>query len=154
MTTTPEPRRFILDDGMLGTDDKKGSPGFGLPVPWFQIEDLANVFFDKSKDWIRWLHRSAPGYPDGHFVLDGEVLKPKRTRSGYRAYTLADVEKFARALHQGGRMNDKDLGEILNLIIAVAVRHKVITWEDGEIARGLYLDADGLPRTVSFADPA
>jgi hypothetical protein len=111
---------------MFPVCDDPESTAYGLPLPWFRIEDLAKFFFVKTKDWIRWLHRDAPGYPKGHFLLDGVPIVPKRTRAGYRAFSLPDIERMAYALHQDGRLADEDLGQILALIRQVAVRYKVL----------------------------
>jgi hypothetical protein len=98
----------------------------------FRIQDLAKVFFDRSKDWIRWLHRDAPNYDEGHFVLDGDVLQPKRSRANYRVYSLADIERLALALHQDGRLSDEDLTEIIGVVIFVAVRYKILSLSQGQ----------------------
>lgn len=133
----PEGKRFWLDDEMFPLDKK------GLPSPHFSVQEVAKFFFGNGPDWMRWRMRpddkkvKGPDgkylrnpdgsfviekgeYPEGYFVLDGKKIEPKRTEAGARYFTLADVERMAHALAQGGHIDGAQLTNIVVLVKTVA----------------------------------
>lgn len=113
-------REFFLWDNMFTrTED-------GLPLPNYTVQETAKVFFGKGSDWLRWRYRPATHFPDGYFVLDGVVLRPKRTESGNRYYTLADIERMAHALVENNAIDGEHLLIIIHMLLLQARLHRVI----------------------------
>lgn len=125
----PADRRFWTSDEMFPVDKED------LPVPHFSVQEVSKVFFGKGADWLRWRMRPeterknkktgevAPGrYPEGYFLLDGKPLEFKRTPAGARYFTLADIEKMAHALAQGGHI---DGAQLANIVVLVKVCSKI-----------------------------
>lgn len=135
LMTLPEGQRFFLDDSMFPLDKS------GIPVPTFKVKEVAEVFFGKSVDWLRWRMRPddkrvkdkvtgevtvIPGeHPDGFFILDGEPLEFKRTDPGARYFTLADIERMAHALAQGGHIDGARLALVTKMVVTCARLHGV-----------------------------
>lgn len=135
MMVVPGGRRFWLDDSMfeVGKD--------GMPIPTFRVKDVAVVFFGKSDDWLRWRMRPDDkkvtdketgevtivkgDYPEGYFVLDGEVMDFKRTEKNARYFTLADIERMAHALAQGGHIDGARLALVTRMVVTCARLHGV-----------------------------
>lgn len=113
-------RSFYLWDDMFPLDDE------GQPVPSYTVQEAAKVFFARGSDWLRWRYRPATHYPQGYFVLGDVILEPKRTPKGFRYYTLADIERMARALAENHAIDGAQLSVILRLVILQARLHRVI----------------------------
>jgi hypothetical protein len=107
----------------------------GRQVPSFSVQEVSKFFFGRNPDWLRWRYRSDERtlksgevrgeHAHGFFVLDGEPLEPKRTKTGYRYYSLADVERMAHALAQNGALDGMQLANIIALVRACAAIHHV-----------------------------
>jgi hypothetical protein len=131
----PEGKRFWLDDTDFPLDKE------GLPTPTFKVKEVAEVFFGKSDDWLRWRMRPndrrvrnpetgevelVPGdHPDGYFILDGSPMEFKRTESGARYFTLADIERMATALAQGGHIDGARFTLVIKMVVTCARLHGV-----------------------------
>jgi hypothetical protein len=101
-------------------------------TPHYSVQEVAKFFFGRTADWLRWRYLSdektdkktgeiTPAkHPDGYFVLDGVPLEPKKSLTGYRWYTIADVERMAHALAQNGAIDGWQLDNIVNLVKAAA----------------------------------
>lgn len=102
------------------------------PVPNFAVQETATTFFGRSPDWLRWRYRpdtpaeGEPRFPHGYFVLDDEVLEPRKTLGGARYYTLPDIEKMAFALADADVVDPWQLACILNIVYANAYLHGVL----------------------------
>jgi hypothetical protein len=134
--TLPEGQRFFLDDSMFPLDKRN------KPVPTFKVKEVAEVFFGKSVDWLRWRMRPddkrvkdkvtgeitvIPGdHPDGFFILDEQPMDFKRTGPGARYFTLADIERMAVALAQGGHIDGARLALVIRMVVTCARLHGVI----------------------------
>lgn len=121
----PQGRRFWTDDSMFHPDkDGRLSPNFSVQV-------VSEVFFGNGPDWLRWRMRpddkkeEQPDgtfevvkgkYPHGYFVLDGEPMQFKRTKAGARYFTLADIERMAHALAQGGHIDGAQLALVVQMV--------------------------------------
>lgn len=112
-------RSFFLWDDMFPL-----SPD-NLPYPNFAVQEAAKAFFARGADWLRWRYRSATGYPNGFFVLDGVQLEPKRNKNGIRYYTLADIERMAYALAQNKAIDGRTLATVLEIVLHVARNYGV-----------------------------
>lgn len=119
----PDGRSFWLYESMLPSDRR------GQIKPTFRISEVAQFFFARSPDWMRWLgnlhDREAP-----IFELDGQPLEIKRTESGNRVYNLVDVERLAHALIQHGKIDGQQFMITINLVRWVAVGYRILTVED------------------------
>lgn len=131
----PPDGRFWLHDEQFTRDHKdllvKGDRK-GRIVPNFSVQETAKFFFGRSSDWLRWRYESddvrdeegsiiKPGrHPNGFFVLDGVPLEPKKAPSGYRYYTLADIERMAHALAQNGVLDGTELSMVIQLVKLVS----------------------------------
>ena len=113
-------RKFYLWDDMFPLD------GQGLPTPRFGAQETAKTFFAKGSDWLRWRYHATEGFPDGYFVLDGVLLEPKRTKSGQRYFTLADIERMAHALASNGAIGGEQAGTIVSICLEVARLYRVV----------------------------
>lgn len=132
----PEGKQFWFDDAMFETDRS------GMPYPNFKAKEVATIFFGRSVDWLRWRMRPndrrvvdketgeskvVPGdHPDGYFVLDGKPLEFKRTGPNARYFTLADIEKMAHALAQGGHIDGATLTLVVRMAVTCGRLHGVI----------------------------
>lgn len=135
LMSIPDGRRFWLDDSMFPLDKDN------MPIPNFRVKDVAVVFFGKSDDWLRWRMRPDDKrvkdketgkttivkgkYPEGYFVLDNEVMEFKRTESDARYFTLADIERMAHALAQGGHIDGARLALVTKMVLTCARLHGV-----------------------------
>jgi hypothetical protein len=101
--------------------------------PHYSVKETAKFFFGKSPHWLRWRYLSdertskvtgevtkAAKHPDGFFVLDGEPLVPKTSISGYRYYTLPDIERMAAALGQQKVIDGWEVNAITLLAVSNA----------------------------------
>jgi len=101
--------------------------------PYYSVQEVAKFFFGRTPHWLRWRYLSdervskktgeitiPARHPDGFFILDGEVLEPKKSISGYRWYTLADIERMAAALGQTGAIDGLEVSAITALVRANA----------------------------------
>lgn len=88
--------------------------------PFFKIGEVSKFFFGKSASWIRW--RESQGF----FVLDGEDIVFKKTKSHNRYYTLADIERMAHALAGTNAINGTMLNNVILLIKVQARIHGYI----------------------------
>lgn len=139
----PEGKRFITDDSMFKPDKD------GRLSPHFSVLEVAKVFFGCGPDWFRWRMRpddhkvkgpdgkylrnpdgtfvmEKGDYPEGYFVLDGEKIEPKRTEAGARYFTLADVERMAHALAQGGQIDGAQLTNTVMMVKACAKIYRFV----------------------------
>lgn len=121
----PPGSRFATNDSMFRPDKD------GLLTPHFSVQEVAKFFFGNGPDWLRWRMRPDDKrikhedgtvevvhgkYPEGYFVLDGEVMEFKRTSAGARYFTLADIERMAHALAQGDHIDGAQLTNITVLV--------------------------------------
>jgi hypothetical protein len=113
-------REFFMWDNMFTLNEN------GQPLPAYTVQETAKLFFGKGPDWLRWRYRPANHYPKGYFVLDDVVLEPKRTETGNRYYTLADIERMAHALVENGAIDGAKFSIVLQLVLLQAVMHRVI----------------------------
>lgn len=113
-------RDFFMWDHMFTQNEN------GQPLPAYTVQETAKLFFGKGPDWLRWRYRPANLHPRGYFVLDDVILEPKRTRTGNRYYTLADIERMAHALVENEAIDGGKFSIILQLILLQAVLHRVI----------------------------
>lgn len=136
---TPQGKRFWTSDEMFPIDKD------GLESPHFSVQEVSKFFFGKGADWLRWRMRpddkkvkgedgtylrnpdgsfviEKGDYPDGYFILDGSPMDFKRTTAGARYFTLADIERMAHALAQGGHI---DGAQLANIILLVKICSKV-----------------------------
>lgn len=114
---------FFLWDNMFQQDAE------GIPLPHYTVQETSKVFFARGSDWLRWRYRPATHYPKGYFVLNGVILEPKRTESGNRYYTLADIERMAHALAENSAINGEQLSIIVQIVLYQARLHGVISEE-------------------------
>jgi hypothetical protein len=128
--------RFCVDDSMWEPDKN------GLPTPHFSVQEVSKVFFGNGPDWLRWRMRpddkriknketgvvtiKKGKYPEGYLILDGQKIEPKRTDAGARYFTLADVERMAHALAQGGHIDGAQLTNVIVLVKTVAKTYGVL----------------------------
>lgn len=113
-------REFFLWDSMCPLNTE------GQPLPAYTVQEAAKVFFGRGPDWLRWRYRPAREYPHGYFVLDDVILEPKRTDTGNRYYTLADIERMAHALAENNAIDGEQLSVIIQLVLLQARVHRVI----------------------------
>lgn len=113
-------RDFFMWDNMFDQNE------YGQPLPAYTVQETAKLFFGKGPDWLRWRYRPANNFPQGYFVLDDVVLEPKRTATGNRYYTLADIERMAHALVENGAIDGAKFSIVLQLVLLQAVMHRVI----------------------------
>lgn len=121
----PDGRQFWLYDDMMPTNRK------GEVKPVFSIAQIAKIFFARSADWVRWL--SNQGHKnDGEvvFVLDGKALETKRTESGSRFYTLADVERVAHALVEHHRIDGEQFVAAIQIMLWMAYSYSILGMDD------------------------
>lgn len=111
---------FFLWDHMFGQNAN------GIPQPAYTVQETSKFFFGRGSDWLRWRYRPATDYPDGYFVLKGVILEPKRTETGNRYYTLADIERMAHALAENDAIDGEQLSVIIQLVLLQARVHRVI----------------------------
>lgn len=122
---TPPGRRFWIDDISMPRNRKDQIK------PTFRISEVARFFFARSADWMRWLDSLAsPSEPYGVFTLDGEPLKIKRTASGSRVYTLADIERLAHALLEHDKIDGRQFSATIALVKWQAYNYGVLTDAD------------------------
>lgn len=105
---------FYLWDDMFPVDEG------GHPNPRFGAQETAKIFFGKGADWLRWRYRPAVYHPDGYFVLGNKILEPKRTESGQRYYTLADVERMAHGLAQNDAIDGSQVVATIGAALFIA----------------------------------
>jgi hypothetical protein len=121
----PRGERFWTYDSMFKPDKN------GRLYPHFSVQEVAKFFFGNGPDWLRWRMRPDDKkikdeqgnvtiikgkYPDGYFILDGKPMEHKRTEAGARYFTLADIERMAHALAQGGHIDGAQLSNIVVLV--------------------------------------
>jgi hypothetical protein len=124
----PRGKQFWLKDSMFRTDEKTG-----LLEPSFSVQEVARCFLGVKPDWLRWRMRSdrtaeSHGQPP-LLSLDGKSLEFKRRnpedpKSG-RYYTLADIERVAHALCQGGYISGTDLAHVVLMVRTCARLHGI-----------------------------
>lgn len=128
---------MLLPDGQRFYLDPDTTPSF----PRFKVKEVAEIFFGKSDDWLRWRMRPNDkrvkdkvtgkttvikgDHPDGFFILDGVPLEFKRTGPGARYFTLSDIERMAHALAQGGHIDGQRLTLVLRMVVTCARLHGV-----------------------------
>jgi hypothetical protein len=120
-TVSPDGRDFWTEESMFALDRT------GMPVPRFTVSEAAKMFFGNSTHWLRWRLKSDPaaGHPDGYFILDGKAMTFRRTESGARYFTLADIERMGHALAQQRLIPGSKLRDIILAVKAVARLHDV-----------------------------
>lgn len=126
---TPPDRRFWLDPETIPD------------TPTFKVKEVAQIFFGKSVDWLRWRMRPddkrvtdprtgktkvIPGeHPEGFFVLDGVPLEFGRTASNSRYFTLADIERMVHALLQQGSIDGRTANLSMRMVVTCARLHGI-----------------------------
>lgn len=108
-------RRFYLWDDMFSWDENN------RPHPCFSVKETASTFFARSSWWLRWKYRET----DNGFVLNGVPLVPKRTESGSRYYTLADIERIGHAMAACGDIGGEKLAQIMTILLVQAALYGV-----------------------------
>jgi len=116
----PHGRQYWVTEEMLPHDRT------GVVKPTFTIAQVAQVFFARSGDWIRYLE----GLGEEALMLDGKILEPRRTISGSRYYTLSDVEKMAHALLQNQRIDVMQFIAVIELVRWMAFQNRMIPERD------------------------
>lgn len=111
---------FFLWDSMFPLNTE------GQPLPAYTVQEASKVFFGRGPDWLRWRYRPAREYPHGYFVLGDVILEPKRTATGNRYYTLADIERMAHALAENNAIDGEQLSVIIQLVLLQARVHRII----------------------------
>jgi hypothetical protein len=111
---------FYLWDDMFPTNET------GRPKPSFGAQEAAKIFFGKGADWLRWRYRPATEHPDGYFVLGDKILEPKRTESGQRYYTLADIERMAHALAQNDAIDGRQVMSTIAVALFIARVYAIV----------------------------
>jgi hypothetical protein len=82
--------------------------------PLFTTGDVSVFFFGRPTDWIQYqINRVGVLY-------DGEYLEVPRYLDGDRAFRLYDVERFAHALFQGGRIGVMRFARAIEIVKLVA----------------------------------
>lgn len=127
------------ESGFWTTPDMYYTDPSGVPIPSFSVQEAAKCFFGRTPVWLRWRMRSnntvdpvtgeviEGDHPHGYFVLDGEVIEPKRlcdysdtSNSNARVFTLHDIERMAHALAQDGTIDGTTLSIMVNIVRNVA----------------------------------
>ena len=137
----PGGRRFWLYDSMLPTNR------LGEPKPKFSIATVAEVFFGRSPDWLRWAGKKN----NDVFMVDDQPLEIKRTEAGNREYTLVDIERLANALLQMGKIDGTKFAVAIGIVRLMAYQYGVFTDMDrgvsGQVSGQLHLNFEGFSGT-------
>jgi hypothetical protein len=127
-------RKFVMQDEWFKEQHIRqadGSIKVVLPKPTFTVQEVAKAFFGVDPEWLRYrLGNERPNDPDNYarsmFYLDGELVGDRRTPSGFRYFTLADIEKMGHSLVQQGAMSAGRLGHVVMIIKYVAKMWQII----------------------------
>jgi hypothetical protein len=97
-------------------------------LPVFSTQQVAQIFFQRSAAWIRWVDRRGLLYHDstGRKVTVTRLGDPD---NGMKRYSLSDVETTARILHQNRQISTSRLQIALQIIHLIAVGYGVVQAE-------------------------
>lgn len=136
-----DPDRFILE----GVDASAG--------PHFNVSQLGKFFFARTSFWVRWLEdgfknvlNGDPECPHSEEITKEDGTKGRqswlvdgvcshcggvqvgmaKTASGYRTYSLADIEQVVHALLANGAINGAQATNALHLVQTMAKIHGLI----------------------------
>lgn len=107
----PPGRRFWVTEEMI-TRGKKDEP-----KPWYSTHTVATVFIGRSAAWLRVKMRQSDEFPHSQLILDGVALDIHRSPTGDRQFSLADIERTAHALHEGGAIDDKRFACMIMMVV-------------------------------------
>lgn len=89
--------------------------------PGFTINEVARLFFGRSRQWLRkhvWY---------GHLLIDGEeVIIPREADTGYLRWRLYDIERTALALTQSGYLQIGQLERVIGIVKLVAQNYNYL----------------------------
>lgn len=102
--------------------------------PQWGVGEMARTFFARSAHWVRWLENSK--IKDDYLVLDGKPVARRKDSAGVRVYGLRDVEDFAYALAENGRLDGTRLRSVLLALFYVGEIHGLQT-------QGIPVTSDG-----------
>ncbi len=88
--------------------------------PVFTITTAATVFFARSSYWLRDQEKA------DRFILDGVLVGDRRSDSGYRNFTLGDIERMIYALGEADVLTGADMRNSLTAVKAIALVHRLI----------------------------
>jgi hypothetical protein len=79
----------------------------GLPVPHYTVDGVAKVFFGRSAHWLRSQMSETGEHREGAsqatYLIGDRQVTIGLNRSGYRIFSLFDVENVAHAIYQHER---------------------------------------------------
>ena len=92
----------LPEDGSLVTRPAELA---GVEMPWFQLSDVANFFFQKESRWLRRrLHREENRPPVGHPLYFSPLLDHEGGKLGKgdtaKRWSLGEVERMVCWLHE------------------------------------------------------
>lgn len=119
----PRGRKYWLTEDMMPTTR------LGQVKPSFKIAEVAKMFFARSADWLRWLG-AQQDKEGGVLELEGAPLEIRRTTSGSREYSLADVERLANALLEHGKIDGVQFITAINIMLHVALNYRILDERD------------------------
>jgi hypothetical protein len=95
---------------------------FEMVHPHYTVNEVGKFFFGRTAHWVRWRNRPSEhgDFPEGFFVVDGQLIEPQVTPSGFKVYDLAQIERIAHALAQNGGLTGEQLLKVVKLCIAEA----------------------------------
>lgn len=90
-------------------------------MPNFTVKETAKFFFGNSVEWLRWRIR------ENYFILDGEQVGTRRDETtGFRYFTLPDIERMAHALARvEGGLDGLHLNKVILLVKTVADMYRI-----------------------------
>lgn len=95
-------------------DEHTGEPGF-------TINEVARLFFGKSRQWLRrnvWMRG---------LMLDGEpVIIPREADNGFLRWRLYDIERTAHGLAQSGYLQIGQLERVIGIVKLVAQNYNYL----------------------------
>lgn len=89
-------------------------------APIFSTQDVARIFFARTKIWFNVL------LVDGKHVLDGEVIDIPRTEAGYRQFQLYHVELIAHAFLSQGIIDLRTFRNVIRILRGIADNYRLI----------------------------
>lgn len=87
--------------------------------PVFTAQEVARVFFARSKIWLYLQMR------DGNHLLEGELTEIPRTRAGYQRFELFHVERMAHAFFSRDIITVKTFLNALLIVKTIADNYRI-----------------------------
>jgi hypothetical protein len=76
------------------------------------ISEVAR-FFGKSVQWVRWREQNGGfTYPNGEKIVPRRT-HPEKNATGYRRYTLEDIESMAESLYRLEKISEQNYNSIV-----------------------------------------